>query len=234
MAARGPALLVTRETLFTLPEEELAGASQVLMAAGDWESVVEGITWRPRCPGDVPPLLSTWGHGTKPVAVATAQLLHYGIAHVADVRSSPTSSRNPQHMGYAQDEWMGEAGITRTCHAALLGGHRKCKPDVRDRAWRVDGFLRYCPWMRDPRFLRGVAELVAIALASPTAIMCGETMWTQCHRKMVSDFFALVLHWRVRHLRDESQWYAHKPIPEAVAEGGKLYYDGAQLRFAGL
>lgn len=180
------------------------------------------------------PVVWTWGHGTKDVGQSVAELSYFGITHAADVRSSPTSGRNPQHMGYNQNLWMEKAGIARSLHKYTLGGHRKCRREIRDAAWREDGFRRYAPWMRDPRFLRGLLALASIAAQEPTAFYCAETYWGSCHRKMIADYFMLVLRWPVRHIRSVGEWEFHKPIPETVREGDKLYYDGNQLRFPGL
>ena len=47
--------------------------------------------------------------------------------------------------------------------------------------------------------LRGYTELMAEAQRAPTAFMCAEALWWQCHRRLISDHL-LVAGWTVQHI----------------------------------
>jgi uncharacterized protein (DUF488 family) len=63
-----------------------------------------------------------------------------------------------------------------------------------------------------------------------TAVMCAESLWWRCHRKMIADFLVLAHGVRVRHLLHDGALWPHVPSPEArlLPEHGLLVYDGGQ------
>jgi uncharacterized protein (DUF488 family) len=82
---------------------------------------------------------------------------------------------------------------------SLDDGLRKPRRDSRNTAWRVEGFRGYADYMETEPFRAALEELVALAGAAPTAIMCAEAVWWRCHRQLVAD--ALVARGvKVRHI----------------------------------
>src|SRR5690349_20883822 len=69
-----------------------------------------------------------------------------------------------------------------------LGGRRgKQMAQSPNTALRNDSFRNYADYMLSPEFASAAAEVRRLAEAEPTAMMCAERMWFQCHRMLVSD-----------------------------------------------
>jgi uncharacterized protein (DUF488 family) len=67
---------------------------------------------------------------------------------------------------------------------------------------------------------------LATALAEPAScLMCSETLWWRCHRRLIAE----LLHARgdhVVHLLGPSKRQEHKPLLEAESRDGRLYLCG--------
>jgi uncharacterized protein (DUF488 family) len=181
--------------------------------------------------------ITTFGHGTA-TAEATVDLLRgAGITTVVDVRTAPGSRRHPQFSRAQLERWLPEHGIGYRWDRRL-GGFRKVAPDSPDSAWRNDAFRGYAGHMRTAEFLAGIDDLLAgigdgsgsgAAGSGATAIMCSESLWWRCHRRMIADFLELVRGVRVRHLFPDGSVAAHQPGPGVrVRSDGLLVYDGGQ------
>ncbi|MET9018577.1 DUF488 domain-containing protein [Actinopolymorpha sp. NPDC004070] len=187
--------------------------------------------------------ITTFGHGTA-TAEATVDLLRgAGISTVVDVRTAPGSRRHPQFSRSELQRWLPEHGIAYRWERRL-GGFRKVAPDSPDSAWRNDSFRGYAGHMRTAEFLAGIDDLLAgvqansaDARGSPdatdsagaTAIMCSESLWWRCHRRMIADFLQLVRGVEVRHLFPDGSVAAHQPGPGVRQRSdGLLVYDGGQ------
>lgn len=74
--------------------------------------------------------------------------------------------------------------------------------------------------------LKDLADEVERTEKGSIAIMCSETLWWRCHRRMISD--ALVIQGReVRHLGVQKEPMVHKVWDIArVTDDGQLIYDG--------
>ena len=123
--------------------------------------------------------------------------------------------------------WLPEAGIDYLWEPRL-GGRRRLPtgqdPSV-DGWWRVEAFRAYAAHMRTAEFREGLAVLLDRAAAASTAIMCSESVWWRCHRRLISDA-VLLLHGRpVSHLAHDGRLAEHEPPPSARVESGELHYD---------
>jgi uncharacterized protein (DUF488 family) len=103
----------------------------------------------------------TIGHSNHPAERFTALLQRHGIGLLADVRSAPASRFAPQFNRAALDARLATAGIAYRWLGRALGGK---------------------PRAAEPVFAAGIAELVALAATTPTAIMCAERDPLMCHR----------------------------------------------------
>lgn len=171
--------------------------------------------------------LFTVGHGTRTTDELVAVLRDAGVELLVDVRRFPGSRRNPHlsREALARDlpvayEWWGEE----------LGGRRSPVPDSRHPAWRNDAFRAYADWTDTPVFREAIARLVAPG-TPPTAVMCAETLWWKCHRRLIADA-AVVRGVDVTHLLGVGDQQPH-PLHEAVRveDGWPVYDVGAQAKF---
>jgi uncharacterized protein (DUF488 family) len=164
----------------------------------------------------------TVGHSTRPLAGFVELLTAHGIGQLVDIRSIPRSRRHPHFSADALAASLEAAGTVYR-HLGALGGRRKPHADSRNTAWKVEGFRGYADYMETPAFEQGLDELLALAEATPTAIMCAEAVPWQCHRQLVAD--ALVARGvEVRHITSSSVTRLHTLTDFARVERGRLTY----------
>lgn len=168
----------------------------------------------------------TFGHGTATRDGIVELLRGAGTTAVVDVRSAPGSRRNPHVARGEIERWLPEAGIDYRWDRRL-GGFRKTPPNSPDVAWRNQSFRGYAVHMRTEQFAAAVDEL----LAEPglPAVLCSESAWWRCHRRMIADFLRIARAAPVHHLLHDGAVREHEPMPEArLREDGLLVYDGGQ------
>jgi uncharacterized protein (DUF488 family) len=172
-------------------------------------------------------VIFTVGHGTRPIEDFLAILWAAGIRRLVDVRTAPGSRRHPQFGQDALAASLQRQGIEYVWRKEL-GGFRRPRPDSPHVALRNEAFRGYADHMQTEGFRCALAWLVATSRDTPTAIMCAESVWWRCHRRMISDALT-VAGCDVVHLLDEGRREPHRLNPSARVEGSRLIYDvGAQ------
>jgi uncharacterized protein (DUF488 family) len=173
-------------------------------------------------------MLLTYGHGTE-TTERTAEILRAaGVSSLVDIRTAPGSRRNPQFARAALEEWLPAAGIAYRWEKRL-GGFRRPSPDNPDVVWREDMFRGYAEHMRSPDFLTAIDAVLAEAEAPQVVVMCSESLWWRCHRRLVADFATVARGVDVRHLMHDGRLEAHRPTPGVrLRDDGLLVYDAGQ------
>jgi uncharacterized protein (DUF488 family) len=170
-------------------------------------------------------VLFTIGHGTLEIGELTALLSEAGIAGVIDVRSFPGSRRHPHFGREAMARSLPSAGLSYDWRPAL-GGRRKPQPGSANVAWRNPSFQAYADYMTSTPFLGALDQLVADASEPAIAVMCSESLWWRCHRRLIADAAELLRHVGVWHLFHDGRLQAHSPTPTArIDESGVIVYD---------
>ena len=166
-------------------------------------------------------MLLTVGHGTSTTEELASRLTAAGVEVLVDVRRFPGSRRHPHLSREALSEWL----PVDYRWEERLGGRRPLPPESPDIAMRNASFRGYAAWMRTPDF-RAALEQV---LESPrlTAVMCSESVWWRCHRRMVADAAALLHGVPVRHLMPDGRLTPHPPTSGVRVAGDELVYDAA-------
>jgi uncharacterized protein (DUF488 family) len=172
-------------------------------------------------------VLLTIGHGTHPASEFGRLLAGAGVQSLVDIRIGPGSRRNPQFQRASLEESLPEQGIEYRWERRL-GGFRKLPPDSPDIALRNESFRAYAAHMRTPQFRAAVEELLAQAGRLRTAIMCSESVWWRCHRRLVADAIMLLHAWDVLHIMPNGKLVRHQPTEGARVDGDELYYSGNQ------
>ena len=172
-----------------------------------------------------PGAVTVWtiGHGTRPAEELVAVVREAGARTLVDVRRFPGSRHNPQFNGPALRAVLEEGGIAYR-HAVELGGRLAGEPgEDAFGCLRVAAFRSYAARMGTERW----QEALAATLAEPApCLMCSETLWWRCHRRLIAEF----LHARGEHvvrLLGPGKQQEHKPLLEAEARDGRLYLCGA-------
>jgi len=165
----------------------------------------------------------TVGHGTRSVDAFLALLRSAGIRRVVDVRTAPGSRKHPQFGRDALAASLDDAGLAYVWRKEL-GGWRKPRPDSRHLALTSPGFRGYADHMETPEFRQTLAWLVETSRATPTAVMCAESLWWRCHRRMLADAL-VVAGCEVRHVMEGGRVVPHRPSPSLRVDGTDLVYD---------
>ena len=173
-------------------------------------------------------MLLTYGHGTETAERTAAILRDAGVSSLADIRTAPGSRRNPQFARAAMEEWLPAAGIAYRWEKRL-GGFRRPAPDNPDVAWREDMFRGYAEYMRSANFLEAVDGVLAEADSQQVAVMCSESLWWRCHRRLLADFVSVARGAQVRHLMHDGRVEPHQPSDGLrLRDDGLLVYDAGQ------
>jgi len=165
----------------------------------------------------------TVGHSNREAEDFFALLEKHGVRALADVRIAPGSRRHPQFGRDLLAATCAERGIAYRWMRDL-GGRRRASPRSPHTAWQVAAFRGYADYADTPAFAAALAELEALAAERPTAVMCAEARWWQCHRRLIADRL-LVDGWEVLHILGPGVPSPHRLSEIARREGPRLVYD---------
>lgn len=166
----------------------------------------------------------TIGHGARDIDAFVALLRSAGIELLLDVRTAPGSRKHPQFGRDALEASMAEAEIVYVWEGRDLGGWRRARPDSRHTALRSPGFRGYADHMETEVFGAARQRVLDNAARRPTAVMCAESLWWRCHRRLLAD--ALVAAGaEVRHIMDGPRLEPHRLSALARVEGDLPVYD---------
>jgi uncharacterized protein (DUF488 family) len=164
-------------------------------------------------------LLITVGHGTATEDELVALFRGAGIRRLTDVRRYAGSRAHPHVSRDRLVQWLPASGIGYR-HDERLGGRRRLGAESPDSWWTVSAFRAYAGHMRSPEFLDAIDQLTAESQTEPTAIMCSESLWWRCHRRLIADFLTIARGLTVRHLDHRGRLAQHR-----VSGGARLTPD---------
>ena len=164
------------------------------------------------------PVLLTVGHGGLDRDALAALLRSAFVAEVVDVRRFPGSRTNPDVRREALEAWLPAVGIGYRWEPRLGGRrHLRREDPSPDTWWEVDAFRAYAGWTRTADFRAAFRDLLTEAAQRRVAVMCSETVWWRCHRRLISDVAVLAHGAEVWHLMPDGARRAH-----VVAAGARL------------
>ncbi|TPJ38242.1 DUF488 domain-containing protein [Mesorhizobium sp. B2-6-5] len=132
----------------------------------------------------------TIGHSTRSIVEFVALLRVGEIALVVDIRTVRRSRANPQFNSEVLRESLAAVGIGYE-YIAELGGLRGKAHDIPptlNAFWINESFHNYADYALSVEFLEGLNRLVSLGRQRRCAIMCSETLWWRCHRRIVADY----------------------------------------------
>ena len=135
------------------------------------------------------PALYTVGHGARSLEEFLGILQEAGIQLLVDVRRYPGSRRHPHFGREALSAGLDAAGIRYEWWGASMGGRRTSdeRSLARHPAWENQAFRAYAAHMDTAQFRQKLNELLALSEGLRVAIMCAETLWWKCHRRLIAD-----------------------------------------------
>ena len=169
--------------------------------------------------------LWTFGHGTASADELAALLRRYEITTVVDVRKIPKSRTHPHVWSEKMAQWVPElAGAAYEWHPEF-GGFRKADPESPNVGLRNESFRAYADYMQTPEFLAALDALLERAKDERIAIMCSESVWWRCHRRLISDAATLLHDAEVHHIMHTGKATPHHLTEGARRLGGIVVYD---------
>jgi uncharacterized protein (DUF488 family) len=152
----------------------------------------------------------TVGHGTRSLEDFVAILRAAGVDLVIDVRRYPGSRRHPQFGSAPMAKALADVGIEYLWLGEELGGRRR--GSGRPSRWRNAAFAAYEEHMETDAFRAGLARVeAAVAQGRHPALLCAESVWWRCHRRLIAD--ALVADgFGVIHLLGEGRSQQHPSV----------------------
>jgi len=166
--------------------------------------------------------LITVGHGTLELAALCQLLTGAGVELLVDVRRFPASRRLPQLSSAALQPALEQAGLAYRWEERLGGRRRLPKPDPEeDSWWTVEAFRAYAAHTRTPAFQAALAELMRDLDVLRVAVMCSESVWWRCHRRLIADVVVAEHGRPVSHLMPNGA-----VVPHPLATGARRRPDG--------
>ena len=112
------------------------------------------------------------------------------VQFVVDVRTIPRSRNNSQYNSDLLPESLSAFQIGYE-HIATLGGLRGRQLNVSpatNALWQNQSFHNFADYAMGEDFHAGFGRLRVLGHSNRCAIMCAETLWWKCHRRIISDY----------------------------------------------
>jgi uncharacterized protein (DUF488 family) len=168
----------------------------------------------------------TIGHSTRPIEEFAALLATAEVRLVVDVRTVPRSRTNPQYNPDALPASLAAQGIAYE-HLGVLGGLRGKQPGVNSDVnafWKNASFHNYADYALSEEFRSGLQSLRELGHATRSTVMCAESLWWRCHRRIIADYL-IAAGEAVFHILGRGHVERARLTPEARVEAdGSLTY----------
>lgn len=132
----------------------------------------------------------TIGHFNHPIEDFVQLLTQHDIGLLVDVRRFPGSRTFPQFNCETLQSLLLQNDIDYLWLESL--GGRRAKSDAGgespNEGWRNKSFRNYADHMSTDEFQSGFDILAERAMLTRAAIMCAESVYWRCHRRLVSDY----------------------------------------------
>jgi uncharacterized protein (DUF488 family) len=166
------------------------------------------------------------GHSTRTIQEFVALLRSSEVGLVADVRAIPRSRTNPQYNAEVLPASLASFEIAYQ-HLPELGGRRsrqRAIPLELNAFWQNASFHNFADYALSEPFRTGLERLRELGRSRRCAIMCSETLWWHCHRRIITDYL-LAAGESVFHILGPQSVVPATMTPEARPEnaGGVLY-----------
>jgi uncharacterized protein (DUF488 family) len=160
--------------------------------------------------------LLTVGHGRLTHEELGAMLNAAGVDVLVDVRRFPGSRTKPDLARESLEQSLPTLGPAYRWEERLGGRRRLATDEVsRDGWWQVEQFRAYAAHTRTEEFEAALADVLADAADRCVAVMCSESVWWRCHRRLIADVVVLAHDEPVRHLMHSGKLTDHLPAPGA-------------------
>ena len=169
----------------------------------------------------------TIGHSTRSQDEFIGLLRESAVDVLIDERTVPQSRHNPQ---FNQDVFaaaLSDAGIAYR-NPKVLGGMRAELQGAEspNLFWKPGGFRNFADYAMTPLFRVALTKLEDLVSDHNPAIMCAESQWANCHRRIIADYL-LADGFNVIHIVAPGCCETAVMTPAAVrSDAGDLLYPG--------
>jgi uncharacterized protein (DUF488 family) len=132
----------------------------------------------------------TIGHSNRAIDEFVDLISRVKVQLVVDVRTVPRSRANPQYNSAPLAKALAKSEINYE-HLAKLGGLRGRSRDVSadvNAFWENRSFHNYADYAMTDEFRSGLITLCELGHAAQAVIMCAESVWWRCHRRIIADY----------------------------------------------
>ena len=132
----------------------------------------------------------TIGHSTRSSQEFIALIKDAQVEFVVDVRTVPRSRANPQFNRDILPASLAPQGVAYE-HLGALGGLRGKQPGVSPEVnafWDNASFHNYADYAMSEAFRSSLEKLCEMGHGSRLTVMCAETVWWRCHRRIIADY----------------------------------------------
>jgi uncharacterized protein (DUF488 family) len=123
------------------------------------------------------------------------------------------------------ERWVPEAGVSYRW-VPSLGGWRKPDRASVNVALRNESFRGYADYMRSQEFWEALDSVLQDAAVRRTSVMCSESVYWRCHRRLISDAAVLGRSATVLHLGHDGRLSEHRLTEGVRFDDGLTIYDG--------
>lgn len=170
--------------------------------------------------------LFTIGHSNQSLVQFLDLLSRHTILVVVDVRRFPASRSFPHFNREDLSKALAKQGIEYYWLAAL-GGRRPKQQETASKNLGLhnESFRNYADFLSSQEFRNGFDLLMQIAGSKRTAIMCSESVYWRCHRRLISDVVQ-ANGGTVLHIFSSGELRPHQWTDGAKAADGIVTYPG--------
>lgn len=167
----------------------------------------------------------TIGHGTHPITEFVTLLTANGVRRLVDVRAFPRSRHNPQFNQEELERSLTDAGVAYAWEKRLGGRRQRTAADSLNVSLRHPAFRAYADYMLTDGFWDALDGVLSQGRALQSALMCSESVWWRCHRRLISDALVLLRKVPVEHVMTTGKRVEHVPTDGVRVDGERLVYD---------
>jgi uncharacterized protein (DUF488 family) len=95
-----------------------------------------------------------------------------------------------------------------------------------DLWWTVPAFRAYAAHTRTAEFAAALDDVMARAGSASVALMCAESLWWRCHRRLIADVVVLTRAYAVRRIMPDGCLSEHRVAAGARVVGNEVLWDG--------
>lgn len=165
------------------------------------------------------------GHGSRSVESFMDLILEFRIRHLADVRSYPSSRRNPHFDRENLQRTLNKSAISYTWFPDLGGFRRESLGNTSPHTTlKSPGFRNYADYMSTEPFQAAAQKLSRLASSGSVCFMCAETVPHRCHRSLLADHLS-VQGFEVIHILESQRTTLHQLSRLATVKNNRIIYN---------